>query len=76
MRIANATLAELGLEKHPEKTFIGPVARGFDFLGYRFRPEGLELAPAAVRRRAQRIRMTERAQLWRRHCQSAFCGTV
>jgi len=23
------------LEKHPDKTFIGRIERGFDFLGYR-----------------------------------------
>ena len=30
----NGVLADLGLEQHPDKTTIGPVARGFDFLGY------------------------------------------
>ncbi len=31
----------LQLEKHPEKTFIGGIEKGFDFLGYRFTPRSL-----------------------------------
>ena len=34
VKIVNETLAELWLEKSPNKTFIGRVERGFDFLGY------------------------------------------
>jgi hypothetical protein len=34
----------LDLEKHPDKTFIGRVERGFDFLGYHFGPDGLSVA--------------------------------
>lgn len=34
VKIINETLSSLGLEKHPDKTFIGRVERGFDFLGY------------------------------------------
>jgi hypothetical protein len=30
------------------RLFGGPLARGFDFLGYRFRPEGLELVQRAM----------------------------
>jgi RNA-directed DNA polymerase len=41
----NQTLAELKVEKHPDKTFIGRIERGFDFLGYHFSPGGLSLAP-------------------------------
>ena len=37
----NEELAVLGLEQHPDKTFIGYIARGFDFLGYRFGSNGL-----------------------------------
>ena len=36
----------LNLEKHPDKTFIGRVEKGFDFLGYHFGPE----APPCVGR--------------------------
>jgi hypothetical protein len=34
----------LQLEKHPEKTFIGQIERGFEFLGYHFRPGRLTVA--------------------------------
>ena len=37
----------LGPEQRPEKTFIGRVTRGFDFLGVDFQP-GAPLAPSAV----------------------------
>ena len=36
------------LEKHPDKTFIGRVEQGFDFVGYNFRPEGLSVAKKTI----------------------------
>jgi len=50
VRTVNATLASLDLEKHPDKTFIGPIARGFDFLGYHFGVGVLKLADAVIER--------------------------
>ena len=41
VRIVNETLAELKVEQHPDKTFIGRVRRGFDFVEYRFTSSGL-----------------------------------
>ncbi len=41
IRIVNEKLAELKVEQHPDKTFIGRISRGFDFLGYRFQSDGL-----------------------------------
>ena len=38
--LVNQILGALRLEKHPDKTFIGRIERGFDFLGYRFSHEG------------------------------------
>ena len=55
VRLVNQTLAELKVEQHPDKTFIGRVSRGFDFLGYLFTPAGLEVAPRAVERCAERV---------------------
>jgi RNA-directed DNA polymerase len=43
----NQVLARLGLIQHPDKTFIGRVTRGFDFLGVDFQP-GAPLVPSAV----------------------------
>ena len=36
IKVLNETFAELGGEQHPDKTSIGRVERGFDFLGVHF----------------------------------------
>ena len=38
----------LGLDKHPDKTFIGRIEKGFDFLGYYFSRRGLRLAETTI----------------------------
>jgi hypothetical protein len=50
VKLVNEVLASLGLEKHPDKTFIGRIERGFDFIGYHFSPDGLTAAPQGRRR--------------------------
>ena len=45
---AFARRGSLGLLKHPDKTFIGRIERGFDFLGYHFGPDGLSVAKKTV----------------------------
>src|SRR5207245_7585479 len=44
VQVVNQVLASLHLQKHPAKTFIGRVDKGFDFLGYHFGPAGLAVA--------------------------------
>jgi RNA-directed DNA polymerase len=44
VKVVNQMLGALGLEKHPDKTFIGRIERGFDFLGYHFSRQGLAVA--------------------------------
>ena len=56
VRQVNQILAELHLRQHPDKTFIGRVSRGFDFLGYAFTPAGLFVAPQALARFRERLR--------------------
>ena len=56
VRIVNESLAALGLEKHPDKTFIGRVEKGFDFLGYRLGPKGLTVAKQTRERFAANVR--------------------
>jgi hypothetical protein len=34
-------MAELKVQQHPGKTFVGRISRGFDFLGYCFSAAGL-----------------------------------
>ncbi|MGD2084102.1 MAG: reverse transcriptase domain-containing protein [Chromatiales bacterium] len=47
VKAADLALEGLKLARHPDKTFIGRVERGFDFLGYRVTPEGLAVSEAA-----------------------------
>lgn len=63
VRVLNQVLASLGLDKHPDKTFIGRIERGFDFLGYRFSPSGLSVAAPTMARfvvRAAQLYQQER----------------
>jgi hypothetical protein len=46
--MVNQMLGALSLEKHPDKTFIGKIERGFDFLGYHFSPAGLKVAKKTI----------------------------
>ena len=50
VRQLNQCLGALKLEKHPDKTFIGRIEKGFDFLGYHFSREGLRVADETVKR--------------------------
>jgi len=52
----NQTLAELKVRQHPDKTFIGRISRGFDFLGYRFSAAGIVgIATQTVKRCVERM---------------------
>ena len=46
VRCVNQTLAELKVQQHPDKTFVGRISRGFDFLGYRFSAAGSSALPS------------------------------
>jgi RNA-directed DNA polymerase len=48
VKVVNQRLAALGLEKHPDNTFIGRIERGFDFLGYHFSRAGLTVAAKTI----------------------------
>ncbi len=48
VKVVNQALRSLNLEKHPDKTFIGRIERGFDFLGYHFRPDRLSVAAKTI----------------------------
>jgi len=51
------------LEKHPDKTFIGRIERGFDFFGYHFSTEGLTVARKTIEnfvKKASRLYEQER----------------
>jgi hypothetical protein len=44
----NQLLGAPSLEKRPDKTFVGPIEQGFDFLGYHFGPAGLAVAKQTI----------------------------
>ena len=54
IQVLNQTFNELKLEKHPEKTLIGRLGRGFDFLGYHFLLQGLTVAKKTLMRFVER----------------------
>ena len=56
IKATNQVMSELRVIKHPDKTFIGRVARGFDFLGYWFSPAGLGIARKTVERMVENMR--------------------
>ncbi|MBY0377646.1 MAG: hypothetical protein K2Q33_03680 [Gammaproteobacteria bacterium] len=41
VKTTNQILSRLNVSKHPDKTFIGRISRGFDFLGFHFTEKGL-----------------------------------
>jgi hypothetical protein len=58
MKVANQVLERLKVEKHPDKTFVGRVLRGFDFMGYHFTlraKKGLRVAAKTIENHLARI---------------------
>ena len=53
-KAVNEVLGSLCLLKHPDKTFIGRIERGFDFLGYYFSRTGLTVARATIEKFVER----------------------
>jgi len=87
IRLVNETLAELKVEQHPDKTFVGRISRGFDFLGYVFSPTGLEVASRAVEHCVERVaqlyergadllRIGAYVRCWKRWARSGLCGLI
>ncbi|NEQ70232.1 MAG: hypothetical protein F6K21_33025 [Symploca sp. SIO2D2] len=56
IKAVNEEMAALLVVKHPDKTYIGRVARGFEFLGYWFSPQGLSVAGKTVARMVEKVR--------------------
>ncbi|WP_299486254.1 reverse transcriptase/maturase family protein [Acaryochloris sp. IP29b_bin.137] len=55
IKAVNEELAALRVEKYPDKTFIGRIKRGFDFLGYWFSRDGLRIARKSVVRMLEKM---------------------
>ena len=56
VKIVNQVLASLSLATHPDKTFIGRIQKGFDWLGYHIRPDGLSVAIKTLENFVARLR--------------------
>ena len=56
VRGVNQALGNLGLGKHPDKTFIGRLDHGFDFLGSHIHPKGLAPARKPLAQFVARVR--------------------
>ncbi len=54
VKAVNEVLGSLRLEKHPDKTYVGRIEKGFDFLGYHFGPAGLAVARETIRKFVER----------------------
>jgi RNA-directed DNA polymerase len=54
IKAMNQIFNQLKLKQHPDKTFMGRIERGFDFLGYHFSTEPLQLAKITVRKYVER----------------------
>ncbi len=68
--LVNQVLASLRLEKHPDKTFIGRISKGFDFLGYHF-----SLGPLGVAQRTITKFVTRTHQLYEQRRDEAHIGS-
>ncbi|EOI6844105.1 reverse transcriptase domain-containing protein [Salmonella enterica] len=57
VRKLNGWLEKAGFEQHPEKTFIGRVAKGFDWMGFWFDEKGAtSVAPRALNNGLAKLR--------------------
>nr|WP_199066036.1 reverse transcriptase/maturase family protein [Chromobacterium sp. ASV5] len=79
----NEILGKLGLRQHPDKTFIGRVAAGFEFLGYHHTDKDITVAAKTLQRSREQItrlyeqgadhlRVGEYLRRWLRWCESGI----
>ena len=71
VRLVNEILGALRLEKHPDKTFIGRIERGFDFLRYRFTRAGLNVARKTIDNFLEKA-----SRLYEQECCAALAATA
>ena len=75
-------LEKLKLKIHPDKTYIGKIEKGFDFLGYHFKPNTLRVATVTLERALTKLRqlyeqgatINRLAQYWKRFLQGVKGG--
>ena len=87
VKCLNQVFAALEVKKHPDKTFIGRIDKGFDFLGYHFSRGPLRLAVQTLQNHATQLlrlyeqqrtapdgadRLEEYVVRWRRWCRAGL----
>lgn len=50
IKVSHQVLTTLKMKMHPDKTFIGRISKGFDFLGYHFNGKTLQVAAQTIGR--------------------------
>jgi hypothetical protein len=55
IKTVNQHFKKLKLEQHPDKTYIGRIEKGFDFLGYQFGEEKLTVSKRTLNNHIRRI---------------------
>ena len=71
----NQCFNALKVEQHPDKTFIGRIDKGFDFLGYHFSRQTLTMAAITIKKHAQRLqRLYEQQKLKQARCRGGSCS--
>lgn len=55
VKLTHGVMDYLKLQLHPDKTFIGKVAKGINFLGYQLSPQGIGIAKVSVERAIKKI---------------------
>jgi hypothetical protein len=86
IRAVNEVMATLVVKQHPDKMIIGRLARGFDFLGYRFSAAGLVVARQTMERCVAQVswlyeqgaaasRIGTYLQHWERWVKAGLAGT-
>jgi RNA-directed DNA polymerase len=84
VRCTYQVLGQLKFDLHPDKTYIGKIDKGFDFLGYHFDLIDLSLAKATLDKAIARLQQlfeqgasnTRLAEYWRRFIQWAHAAVV
>ena len=71
VKTVNRLLGALDLEKHPDKTFMGRIERGFDFLGYHFTRARLSLATKTIQNFIEKA-----SRLYEQESRAGFASTA
>jgi hypothetical protein len=67
-------LNQLKIKQHPDKTYIGKIEKGFDFLGYHFSHTGLAIATKSIL--VIQDSQSKKIQITPPHCQILLHSTL